>query len=123
MVILRIIITYFASGEQSWVSFGVKSQARFREISGDLDETILTPPKCLASEDQCLSLVPIKSGIELEWNVRYRIYTLRGEKGSGRIRYSGIRCGGLPPGTRMHGKKDQALWRQAPSIRQMKKGV
>ena len=60
MVILRIIIPYYASGEKSWMPFGVEIQARFREISGDLEETILTPPKRLSSEDQCLSLAPIK---------------------------------------------------------------
>ena len=54
MVILRIIIPYYASGEQSWMLFGVERQARFQEISGDLEETILTPPNILASEDQWL---------------------------------------------------------------------
>ena len=48
MVILRIIIYYYASVEQSWMSFGVKRQARFWEILGDLEETILTPPKRLS---------------------------------------------------------------------------
>ena len=42
MLILRIIITYYASGEQYWIPFGVKRQARFQEISVDLKETILT---------------------------------------------------------------------------------
>ena len=70
MVILRIIIPYYASGKQSWVPFGVERQAQFWEISGDLEETILTPPKRLASEYQCLSLAPIKSGIELELDVQ-----------------------------------------------------
>ena len=40
MLILRIIIPYYASGEQSWMPLGVKRQARFREISGDLEENI-----------------------------------------------------------------------------------
>ena len=65
MVILRIVIPYYASGAQSWMPFGVERQARFREISGDLEETILTPSRRLESEDHCLSLAPIKSGIEL----------------------------------------------------------
>ena len=50
-----------------------------------------------------------------------RLWTLRGEKLSGRISYSGIRFGGLPPRTKMHGKREQALWRKGPSIRKMKK--
>ena len=69
MVILRVIILYYESSEKYWMPFGVERQAQFREISGDLEETILTPPKHLASEDQCLSLAPIKSGIELAWDV------------------------------------------------------
>ena len=48
---------------------------------------------------------------------RSRIWTLRVEKGSGRISYSGIRCGRLPPGTKMHGKREKDLWKQGPSIR------
>ena len=51
MAIIRIIIPYYASGEQSWMNFGVERQAGFQEISGNLEETILTPPKRLASED------------------------------------------------------------------------
>ena len=61
-----------------WIPFGVERQAQFREISGDLEETILTLPRRLESEDQCLSLAPIKSGIELAWDVRSRLWTLRG---------------------------------------------
>ena len=105
MVILRIIISYYTLGEQSWMPFGVERQARFQDISGYLEETILTPPKRLASEDQCLSLAPIKSGIELAWDVLLRIWTLRREKGSGRISYSVIQCGRLSPGTKIHGKR------------------
>ena len=48
MIILRIIIIYYSSGEQSWMPFGVERQAQFRKISGDLEETILTPPRRLA---------------------------------------------------------------------------
>ena len=66
MLIIRIIIPYYASGEKYWMPFGVERQARFGSISGDLEETILTPPKRLASEDQCLSVAPINLGIELE---------------------------------------------------------
>ena len=65
MSILRIVIPYYASGEKYWMPFGVDRKARFREISGDLEETSLTLLKRLASEDQCLSLAPINSGIEL----------------------------------------------------------
>ena len=101
--------------------FGVDRLARFREISGYLEGTILNPPRRLASEDQCLSLAPINSGIELAWDVRYRLWTLRGERGSGRISSSGIRCGGLPLDTTMHGKWEKALWMQGPYIRKMKK--
>ena len=53
MVIPMIIIPYYALGEQSWMPFGVVRQARFRENSGDLEETILTPLRRLASENQC----------------------------------------------------------------------
>ena len=52
MVILRIIIPYYESGKQSWMPFGVERQAKFWEISGDLEETILTPPNRFAPEDQ-----------------------------------------------------------------------
>ena len=45
MVILRIIIPYYASGEQYWMPFGFEIQARFRGILGDLEENILTLPK------------------------------------------------------------------------------
>ena len=51
MVILRIIITYYALGEKYWIPFGVRRQARFREILGDLEETILTLLRRLAFED------------------------------------------------------------------------
>ena len=121
MVILRIIIPYYASGKQSWMPFGVEIQALFREISGDLEETILTPPRRLASEDQCLSLSQINSGIELAWDFQSILWTLRREKGSGRISYSGIRCDGIPLGTTMHGKQYQDIWRQGPSVRKMTK--
>ena len=116
-----MIIPYYAYGEQSWMPFGVERQARFREISGDLEETILTPPGRLSSEEQCLSLAPINSRIELKWDVRSILWTLHTEKGSDRISYSGIQCGGLPLGTTMHGKREQALWRKGPYIRQMTK--
>ena len=52
MLILRIIIPYYASGEKSWMPFGVDRQARFGEISGYLKENILTPPRRLESEYQ-----------------------------------------------------------------------
>ena len=105
MVILRIIIPYYASGEKSWMPFGVERQALFRKISGDLEETILTPPRRLASEDQCLSLSQINSGIELAWDFQSILWTLRVEKGSGRISHSGIRYGRIPLGTTMHGNQ------------------
>ena len=105
MVILRIIIRYHASGEQSLMTFLFKRQARFQEISGDLEETVLTPLMHLESEDKCLSFSQIKSGIELACDVQSRIWTLCGEKGSSSIIYSGIRYGGLPLGTTMHGKQ------------------
>ena len=120
MVILKIIIPYYATGKQYWIPFGVERQARFWETSGGLEETILTPSKSLASEEQCLSLAPINSGIDLAWHVQFRLWNLRGEKGSGRISYSGILYGGLPPGTTMNGKRYQALWGQGPYIRQIK---
>ena len=65
MVAPGIIIPCYASGEQSWMTFGVDRPERFRVISGDLEETILTPLRQLAPEDQCLSLAPINSGIKL----------------------------------------------------------
>ena len=123
MEILRINLPYNVSGEKSWMPFGVKRQARIREISGELEETILTLPKRLASEYQCLSLSPIKSGIQLAWDVRSRLWALSGEKGSVRMIYSGIGCGGLTPVTTMHGKKEQIIWSQGPSIQKMIKGV
>ena len=89
MVTHGIIIPCYASGEQSWMTFGVEIPARFRTISGDLEEAISTPSRRSASKDQCLSLAPMKSGIQLAWDVRSRTWTLRGEKGSGRISYSG----------------------------------
>ena len=111
MVTPRIIIPYYASGNQSWMPFGVERTAKFWVISGDLEETISTQSRRLAPEEQFLSLAPTKSGIYLAWDVRFRLWTLRGEKGSGRISYSGIICGRLPPSTTMHGKQEQALWR------------
>ena len=121
MVTPRIIMPYYASGKQSWMPFGVKIPAWFRVISGDSEENISTLLRRLTSEDQCLSLEPTNSGIQLAWDVQYRLWNICGEKGSDRISYSEIRYGGLPPGTTMHGKRQQALRRQGPSIQQMKK--
>ena len=56
MVTPRIIIPYYASGEKSCMTFGVERPEQFWVISGDLEETILTPLRQLESEDQYLSL-------------------------------------------------------------------
>ena len=57
----------------------------------------------------------------MAWYVRSRIWTICGEKGSVSISYSEIQCGGIPPGTTMHGKREKSLWRQGPSIQKIKK--
>ena len=114
-------IIFYASDKPSWIIFGPGKLVRFRGISGESDEIILTQWMHWSLEDPCLSLEQMKLGIELAWYVHFRAWMIRGEKEKGKTSYSGTQCVGPPHGITTHGKRGRALMRRGTFTCQMKR--
>ena len=114
-------IIFYASDKPSWIIFGPGKLVRFRGISGESDEIILTQWMHWSLEDPCLSLEQMKLGIELAWYVHFRAWMIRGEKEKGKISYIGTQCVWPPPVTTKHWKQERPLMRWGPFTRQIKK--